>query len=158
MVVQLCVTFFSLPAILSLVQPWAGVAPYNMTPDDIAVLTITYSLVLMGAAIVANALLKSIGPIITMWIGYVVLIATFMLIGGPPAFFPNFPKNRTMVYMCLSLTGVGAGICIVAEIEGLVLALQHYGIKQSDVSHILGAYTAICPVSPPQEKTVLTKP
>jgi len=112
-----------------------------------SVVSITASLVTMGgAALIGPLLCTYLGPVASIWIGNVPFLGALMLIGNPSIFFPDLALDRDTIFITYSFIGFGAGIIIVSTIAGFSVCLKDVGIDQQDVSAVLGAYTAICPM------------
>jgi len=144
MVVNALLVFFAQATILSVLQPWVGVEPYNMEPDQISLLSLTNSGALILAAMtVGFALMKFCGPVICCWVGHLPVIVGCMMVGAPPTIMPGVAQTQGMAYAAIALLGFGSGIFLPASVAGLTVCLDEVGIKQKSVSAALGGYTAI---------------
>lgn len=131
----------------SAAQPWLGVAPYNMTPNEICVLNVIFSLSLMFSAGMLGAPLKTaFGPVVSCWIGILITIVGYIFIGGPPLIIPVLPKLRSIGYMTFTVMGIGSGIAIPASVDTFVVVLESHGIDATKVSSIMGAWSALTPM------------
>lgn len=144
--IVLSLVFAVFPAVGVTLQVWIGVEPLAKSPVEISLVSvITTVSAIVPAVTLAPLLVRRIGPVFTMWLGFGPLLLGVALIGNYPTFFPFVSPSMGQVYASMLLMSVAISVVSPAGIVVFQLAIKHAGLDPQGSAAPLSLVVLVVP-------------